>query len=65
VNSEAMPNCWQQTLKQEWATAGDDQTREHLLMIYQERLAGLPQYKLEKLLAELQNLGPWPRNGTR
>jgi len=50
--------CWQDRLRQEWITAPDNAAREHLLQVYQPKLAGLPNRELEKLLAELQDLKP-------
>jgi hypothetical protein len=55
---------WQERLLQEWAVAQDDATREHLMAIYQEKLTGLPNHELEKLLAQLADLRCGPAHGS-
>jgi hypothetical protein len=52
---------WRETLKQEWATARDDETRRLLLKLYEERLAKLPEREREEYLAELHDTTPEKR----
>jgi hypothetical protein len=46
---------WEERLRQEWASARDDATRQYLLTIYQDQIASLPETARERLLESLQD----------
>jgi hypothetical protein len=54
---------WEKMLKEEWSVTRTKQEREFLLHLYQPRIAGLPNHRLEKLFAELRDEAPEPRGG--
>jgi hypothetical protein len=57
-------SSWQERLKQEFATAQDTATREHVLAGYADQLAALSERERETLFAELTDLGCCTAHGS-
>jgi hypothetical protein len=47
---------WKERLQQEWLSARDPATREHLLAVYADQIAALPEDEREELFATLQDI---------